>query len=169
MRFTLKRLAINALIAAIYVDLTLVTASFAYREIQFRIAEVLILLVFFRKDYLIGLSIGCFIANLFGPLGLIDAVFGTLATVASGLLIAFSKNMFIATLYPVVANGLVVGAELHFLEGLPFWLSAGTVALGEFAVVSVLGFLVFKKLRNNTMFMHMIGANQNIPLTDMAK
>ena len=161
MTLALKRLAINALIAAIYVNLTLVTASFAYRDIQFRIAEILILLVFFRKDYLFGVAIGCFLANLFGPLGLVDAVFGTLATILSGLLIAYSKRLFVATLYPVFINGLVVGAELHFLEGLPFWLTATSVAIGEFVVVSIIGYLAMRKLRNNDFFMDMIGANQN--------
>jgi uncharacterized membrane protein len=161
MTLALKRLAINALIAAIYVNLTLVTASFAYRDIQFRIAEILILLVFFRKDYLFGVAIGCFLANLFGPLGLIDAVFGTLATIASGLLIAYSKRLFVATLFPVLINGLVVGAELHFLEGLPFWLTAASVAIGEFVVVSIIGYLAMRKLRHNDFFMEMIGANQN--------
>jgi uncharacterized membrane protein len=102
------------------------------------------------------------LANLFGPLGLVDAVFGSLATLASGLLIAYSKHLFVATLYPVFINGFVVGAELHFLEGLPFWLSSLLVAVGEFAVVSVLGYLVMKKLRTNEYFMKMIAANQNL-------
>ena len=163
MTFTLKRLAINALIAAIYVNLTLVTASFAYRDIQFRIAEILVLLAFFRKDYVLGVTIGCFIANLFGPLGLVDAVFGSLATLLSGLLIAYSKRMFLATLYPVIINGIVVGAELHFLEGLPFWLTAASVAIGEFVVVSIIGYLVFRRLRHNDYFIKLMGANQNIP------
>ncbi|MFA5235305.1 MAG: QueT transporter family protein [Bacilli bacterium] len=164
MKLPLKRLAVNALIAALYLDLTLVTASFAYRDIQFRIAEIFVLLAFFRKDYLIGVTIGCFLANLFGPLGIVDAVFGSLATLASGLLIAYSKNLFVATLYPVVINGLVVGAELYFLEGLPFWLSALLVAIGEFVVVSLIGYIVINKLRTNEHFMKMIDANQNTSL-----
>jgi uncharacterized membrane protein len=164
MKLTLKRLAINALIAAIYVDLTLITASFAFRDIQFRIAEIIILLPFFRKDYIIGAAVGCFLANMFGPLGLIDAVFGTLATILSGILIAYSKRLFLASLFPVFINGAVVGAELHFLEGLPFWSSALFVAIGEFVVVSIIGYLVFKKLRNNEFFMNLIGANQNLEI-----
>ncbi len=163
MHFDLKRLAVNALIAAIYVDITLLTASFAYRDIQFRIAEVLILLAFFRKDYVIGVTIGCFIANLFGPLGIVDAIFGTLATLFSGLLIAFSKHLFVATLFPVVINGFVVGAELYFLEGLPFWLTSLFVAIGEFVVVSIFGYLIFTRLRKQEFFMKLINANQNLP------
>jgi uncharacterized membrane protein len=164
MHFDLKRLAVNALIAAIYVDITLVTASFAYRDIQFRIAEVLVLLAFFRKDYVIGVTIGCFIANLFGPLGFIDAIFGTLATLLSGLLIAYSRHLFVATLFPVVINGLVVGAELYFLEGLPFWLTSLFVAIGEFVVVSGFGYIIFTRLRKQEFFMKLINANQNLPL-----
>ncbi len=164
MNLTLKRMAINALVAAIYVNLTLVTSAFAYRDIQFRVAEILVLLIFFRKDYIFGVSIGCFLANLLGPLGIVDAVFGTLATVISGLLIAYSKRLFVASLYPVIINGLVVGAELYFLEGLPFWLTSATVAFGELIVVSLFGFLIFSKLRQQEYFLNLIDAKQNISL-----
>jgi uncharacterized membrane protein len=166
MNITIKRLAINALIAAIYVNLTLITSSFSYLNIQFRVAEILILLVFFRKDYIIGLTFGCFIANLFSPLGIYDALFGTLATLLSVILIAYSKRLFVATLYPVIINGLVVGAELYFLFDLPFWTSALTVVLGEFVVVSIFGYVIFTRLKDNDYFLQMIGANQNI---DMSK
>ena len=164
MRFDLKRIASNAIIAALYVSLTLATAGFAYRDVQFRIAEILILLVFFRKDYLFGLAIGCFLANLFGPLGFVDAVFGTLATIVSGLLIAYSKQLFLASLYPAIINGIVIGAELYFLEGLPFWLSALFVAFGELTVIAVFGYMLFSRLRRQPFFLKMIDADQNIPL-----
>jgi len=167
MRFTIKRIAVNGLIAAIYVALTLATSAFAYRDIQFRVAEILILLVFFRKDYIFGLAVGCFLANLFGPLGFIDAIFGTLATIVSGLLIAYSKRLFLASLYPAVINGLVVGAELYYLEGLPFWLSALSVALGELTVIAVFGYLIFSRLRQAPFFLKMIDANQNIGHAEM--
>lgn len=153
-----------ALVAALYIVLT-VFNPFSYGEIQFRIAEILVLLPFFRKDYAYSIIIGCFIANLFGPYALLDAVFGTLATAISVLLIAYSKNLFIATLYPVIFNGVIVGGLIYFLteNPLPIYIIMGYVALGEFVVITVLGYLLFRTLSQNKLFIDIIDANQNIP------
>lgn len=156
-----KAIANNALVAAIYVGLTLLTSSFSYMGVQFRIGEILLLLVFFRKDYSIGLILGCLIANMFSPLGLPDIIFGTLATALSVLMISVSKNIYIAALYPVVFNGLIVGAELYFVFEYPFWINAFTVALGEL-VVLIVGVIIFQIIRKKPHFMEIIGANRNI-------
>ena len=158
----IKAIANNALVAAIYVAITLITASFSYMGVQFRIGEMLLLLVFFRKDYSIGLILGCMIANLFSPLGLADVIFGTIATGLSVLMISLSKNLFISTLYPVIFNGIIVGLELYFVLQLPFWINAFTVALGEFVVVSIAGYIVFSIIRKKPRFMEIIGANRNV-------
>ena len=109
---TLRTITDNALIAATYVALTLLTSSFAYLGVQFRIAEILILLCFFRKDFIYGLCLGTLVANALGPLGIYDVLFGTLATFVSAFLVSRMKNLIVASLFPVILNGLVVGAEL---------------------------------------------------------
>ncbi|HOF43397.1 MAG TPA: QueT transporter family protein, partial [Bacilli bacterium] len=50
----MKVIVRNALIASLYVVLTVIN-PFSFESIQFRISEILILLVFFRKDYFLGL------------------------------------------------------------------------------------------------------------------
>ena len=65
-----------AIIASLYVVLTIVFSFMSYGDIQVRIAEVLVLLCFFRKDYAIGLIIGCILSNLFSPFGIIDVIIG---------------------------------------------------------------------------------------------
>ncbi|MFA5481623.1 MAG: QueT transporter family protein [Bacilli bacterium] len=157
----IQRLAINAIIASIYYILTMVTAPVSYMGIQIRIAEILVLLCFFRKDYVIGVTLGCLLANLFSPLGYWDMLFGTLATLLSGLLIGYMKHLFIAALIPVVINGFVVGAELYFLLQEPFWLNAGLVAIGEFIAVAILGYFIFLFLGKKEKFQEVISANQN--------
>lgn len=158
---TLRTITDNALVAATYVALTLLTSSFAYLGVQFRIAEILILLCFFRKDFIYGLCLGTLVANALGPLGIYDVLFGTLATFMSAFLVSRMKNLIVASLFPVILNGLVVGAELYFLLGLPFWLNAGLVAVGEFAVVSLVGVGLFSILRRNRKFLEAIRAEQN--------
>ena len=81
--FNVKNMTRLALVAAMYAVLTVVIAPLAFGEIQFRFSEVLVLLCFYRKDYALALIVGCFIANLFSPMGLMDIIFGTLATAAA--------------------------------------------------------------------------------------
>lgn len=150
-----RQLVLNGLIAALYFTITLLTANVAYHGIQFRFAEALLLLVFIDKKLTFGVLIGTFLANFFGPFGLIDAVFGTLATVVAliCMLVLASKvrpsvlNMAISGIFPTIVNALYVPLLLAFMDPtvtfeayLPIALS---VAIGEFAVVSLMGSVIF--------------------------
>lgn len=167
-KFNAHRIATIGVVAAIYVVVTIVGADLSYGPIQFRVAEALMLLCFFNKDYIFSLTIGCFIANIFSTVGLIDTVVGTSATLISAIMIyLFRKEddtvrLVICSLFPVIANGLLVGAELNLVLKLPFWLSVGEVAFGEFVCVTVLGVIVFRLLSKNKGFMKLIMAEQTI-------
>lgn len=161
MKITIKDIVSNSLIAAIYVVLTMVTYPFSYLGIQFRVAEIMVLLCFFRKDYAFGLVIGCAIANLPSAIGLVDVGFGSLATLIACLGIMFMKNLGIACLFPVVSNAFIVGFELYQFLGLPFWISVAEVAIGEFAVM-VVGYVFFMIMKRRKGFFENIRANQNI-------
>lgn len=150
-----------AIITALYVTLTIVLSFMSYGNIQFRIAEILILLCFFRKDYSIALILGCAIANFFSPLGIFDVIFGTLATAISVLFVMKSKNLVVASIFPVIFNGIIIGLELYYVLSLPLLLSMASVAIGEAVVVMVLGNLIFFKLKKNANFLELIEANQN--------
>ena len=159
-----KRIASNGIVAALYFVLTVATSAFSYGAIQVRIAEALVLLCFFRRDYVIGVTLGCLLSNIFStmPMPVLDMVFGTLATLISSLAISFMKNLFVATLFPVLANAFVVGAELYFMLQEPFWLSCLTVGIGELVAVSILGYTLFMILGRQEGILKVIGANRNL-------
>ncbi|HOA79004.1 MAG TPA: QueT transporter family protein [Bacilli bacterium] len=159
---TIRRITKLAAVAALYVAFTIIN-PFSYDMVQFRVSEVLVLLCFYRRDYGYALIIGCFIANLFGPMVLVDAFFGSLATAISVMFIARSKNIVLASLYPVVFNAVIVGLELHYFLKLPLLESMAWVALGEFVVVTTVGVILFKILEKNDGFLDFIEANQNLP------
>ena len=86
-----RRIARIGMIAAVYAAFTLITilflGSLAWGPIQFRISEALTVLALFTFDAVPGLTLGCVIANVAnmalsgtGALGLLDVVFGSLAT-----------------------------------------------------------------------------------------
>src|SRR5574344_353963 len=158
---TIRDICINAMIASVYFILTIITSPIAFMGVQFRIAEMLVFLCFFRKDYSIGLVIGCLLANLISPLGWPDIVFGTLATLLSCILVIFSKRMIFCVLFPTIINGLVVAAELYYVFELPYWMNVGLVALGE-GVVLIVGYVIFMFLIRRKDFLSLIGANQNL-------
>lgn len=146
MNKTVKWIATTAIIAAIYVVLTVVLHPLSFGMIQIRFAEGLMILICFNKKYSFALIIGCLIANLFSFLFL-DFIFGTLATVIACILMMLVKNKYIAWIFPVIANGIIVGIELYYF-GEPLVLSMLSVAAGE-AIAVLLGLLVFVLLDKN--------------------
>lgn len=151
-RISSKMLVSTALVAAVYVVLTLAVAPLSFGMIQVRISEMLVLLAFIDKRYAPGLILGCFIANCFSPFGLMDVAFGTTCTVAAMWGITrHSKTLFGASLWPVFCNSFI-GIELYFF-GDPLLLSMAAVALGEFLAVSCLGYAVFRQLMKNEILM----------------
>jgi len=145
-----KSLVFSAIVAALYAAVTIGLAPISYGPIQFRLSEILVLLAFVNRKYIPGLVLGCLLANLYSQLGVFDIIFGTLATYISVELISRTKNLFLASLWPVVVNGVVIGLLLNILFDLPLILTMGQVAFGEFVVVSIAGVMLFKTtiLRN---------------------
>lgn len=82
MKRNVQHLTQAAVIAAAYVVLTLPFAQFAFGMIQFRLAEALTVLAALTPAAIPGLFIGCLLTNILYPsgLGIIDIIFGSLAT-----------------------------------------------------------------------------------------
>lgn len=140
----------TAIVAALYAVLTMAMAPISYGMIQFRLSEVMTLLAFINPVYIAGLTLGTLIANIASQLGMADMVFGTLATFLSVFFMSKCKNIWIASLWPSIINGLIIGAMLFVLgfvpEGFGLPAAIGFVAVGEFAVVTLIGVPVFKYL-----------------------
>ena len=105
-----KYLVKAAVIAAVYIALTLLLMPISYGFMQIRIAEALTVLPAITHAAIPGLFIGCLVSNILGPYGLVDMVFGSIAT----LLAAFAtyklrKRTLLVPLPPVIANGLIIG------------------------------------------------------------
>lgn len=153
---TVKRLVRTAIIAALYVVLTLALAPISYGAVQFRVSEIMVLLAFFDPFYIVALTIGCFISNMLGPNGIADVIFGTLATFISVYAISITGkfinnnklSLIIASLWPTIFNGVIIGFMLNYLYQLPLILSITQVAIGEFVVVTIVGVPVIKLIQN---------------------
>jgi uncharacterized membrane protein len=133
-----KRLIFGAIIAAVYVVLTVVN-PLSFHAIQFRVSEILILTCFYNRSYRVPMIVGCLIANLLSPFGLLDVVFGTLATALAVIPMHRMKNIWLASWLPVFANAVIIVIMIAGVTETPPLLQIGLVGLGEFAVVTVVG------------------------------
>lgn len=166
------------LIAALYAALTcvalLLLQGLVWGPIQFRISEAVCVLALFTPAAVPGLTVGCALANLValaangtGALGLLDVVFGSVATLLGAIWCwRLRRRPALAIAGFVAANALIVPAYLPIvlqgigwytvpftsisLDGayLPMYLF-GLVATGagEAAVMYLLGLPLSRALR----------------------
>jgi len=121
----LRKILISATIAGIYAALTLAFMPISFGPVNFRISEALTLLPFFSPYAVAGVTVGCLISNLLSPYGILDMIFGTLATfIAAALTYYIGKSnlkfkRLLAPLPPVIVNAVVVGIliNLTLLKG----------------------------------------------------
>ena len=150
---SIQFIAKSAILAALYVALTWLLQPISYGPIQFRISEILILLVVFNPKYSLAMIIGCFIANIPSPLGWYDMLFGTLATALAVLPMFKVKKLPIAAALPVISNAFIVSIELGFAFDMfaptAFWFNVLTVGLGEAVVLYLIGIPIMIAISKN--------------------
>ena len=138
-------ITLAAIISALYVVLTLVSAVFGLSSgaIQIRISEALCVLTYLTPAAIPGLTTGCLVANLITGANLLDVVFGTLATFIGALGGYYLRNnKWLITIPTVIANTIIIPLVIVYGFGvtdmtLPF--IALTVCLGELISATLLG------------------------------
>lgn len=162
MKLTPKQIALAGLVAALYWVLTVASAPLSYGPVQFRISEALTVLPFFIPATIPGLFAGCLIANIFGPVGMLDIIFGPLITllaaVATRWLYHRSKPkgsvtmMSLAPLPPILFNAAGVAAYVAPAYDLHYWAVAGSVLIGQATVCYLLGMPLLFWVRSRSSF-----------------
>ncbi len=146
----------TALIAALYATLTLILAPISFGVLQFRVSEVLTVLPMFTFSAVPGLTIGCFLANCIGGMGIADVILGTMATFLAAICsYCFRRYQWLVPLPPIVFNGLIVGGYLYFLSPseATLWLSMGSVAFSETLMTYLLGIPAIHFIQYNKHFL----------------
>lgn len=158
----------GAIIAGLYVVLSLLTYQFSYLEIQCRVAEALCMTLFYTPAGAWGVCIGCFITNLFGG-SWMDTVFGTLATIVAVLttmpIVRYIKkkcgdtldikHSLLIPIPTVLVNAIIIPFVLYYGYGVSsmgsatarntvLLLMACSVGLGEIISCYVFGPIIVK-------------------------
>lgn len=162
MKFTTRKIALCGVTAGLYAAITILTASFAYGPVQFRIAEALAVLCCFEPTMVVGVTLGCFVANIFSTVSALDMVVGTLATLLACLCMVKCKKAWQAVLPNVVFNAVLIGALIAYTAAPDaFWqmflISGAQVAVGELAVMVLLGMPLFAYLKKSGLVKQLLG------------
>lgn len=140
-----------AMIAAVYVVLSVVFAPFGTKAVQVRIAEALTILPVFSSAAVPGLFVGCLIGNMLAGSILPDVIFGSLATLigALGTRALRRTHPVLGTFPPILSNMIIVPLVLRYGYGdpLPIPYMMLTVGIGEVISCGVLGMILYAALK----------------------
>lgn len=152
MKLSIRQLTLNAMIAAIYVVITIFLPS--YGPLQLRLTEMFAHLPMFNKKYSIGLVLGVAIANIRSEFGIYDIIFGTLHTALSLLIVfliikesdSLIKKMLINTaVFTVMSFILALMVSILTNEMFFFWVNyasfAASIAIVMLVTIPVILFL----------------------------
>ena len=119
MNISVRKIAYAAVVGAAYAALTMLMAPISYGNLQIRLSEALCILPYFFPSTAWGLFVGCALANLMSTAGILDVIFGSLATLIACLITAWLGKRHgpkpLACLPPVVVNGVIIGAVLAWM------------------------------------------------------
>lgn len=139
-----------ALIASLYVAVTLVLAVISFGAVQLRLAEMFNYLVLFHKRYIVAVTLGVVLANFFSPMWWVDVPVGGVATLIVLIICRLITNKMKNLVWKLVVTGVIVtasmftvAAQLMVVFDLPFWATYGTVAIGEAFSMLIGGITIF--------------------------
>lgn len=163
-----KTMAINGVIAGLYVAVSILIAPFGFLMIQLRLSEMFNHLIVFNRKYFFGIVTGVFVTNLILSPIAVDIFFGVLHSAIALSITMFTakfiKNItarmivntlvFSFTMF-IIAFQLMFFADLPEFNGIPFYTVYGTLALSEL-VVMLLGTPIFILLNKRLNFSKLI-------------
>ena len=139
----------SAMIAAIYVVITMSFSAISFGPVQFRISEALCILPYFTPAAIPGLFLGCFLSNFLYGAAALDVICGSIATLLGAIgSYALRKNKWLVCIPPIVANMAIIPWVLRFAYGSEEMIAYATVTvgIGEILAVGVLGNLLLVTL-----------------------
>lgn len=136
---TPQQIARIGVIAGLYVTFTFLLAAISFGPVQVRVSEALTLLPILYPEAIPALFLGCFLANLLGPFGAVDIIFGSLTTLVAAWLTYRFRRSVLTYLSPIICNAFIVSLYLFIFFRIPYWPTVLTIGLGESVAVLALG------------------------------
>lgn len=136
-----------AIFVALYVATTVLN-PIGSGFIQFRISEVLLIIPFIDRRFVVPAIIGVGVANIFSPLGLIDVGVGlSIAVIAYGLVTRI-PNIYAVIIAYAVLCGLIVGSALSYVYGVPYLYAFASVSASQLLIGFIALPLIYRLQRS---------------------
>lgn len=139
-----------SLVTALYVAITLFLAVISFGVVQIRLSEMFNYLAIYNKRYILAVTLGVMLANLFSPLGLIDVVVGGLSTFIVLVIVHYVTKKIQHPIWKFIVTGLIcsfsmftIAGQLALLFDAPFWATWLAIAIGELVSMSVGGVIMY--------------------------
>jgi uncharacterized membrane protein len=146
---------LTAVFAAVYAVGVVGLAQISFLPFQVRVADALLpLAMIFGWPAVIGLTIGAFVANVFGGLGPIDMFGGAIANFfATFLAWRIARNRpkpwgLVGVVVEIVVVSLLVGSYLSYLFAIPIAVAWADVMLGSVIAIGILGSILYFAARD---------------------
>lgn len=150
-RSAVSELAKTALIAGLYVAVTVLFSVISFGAIQLRLSEMFNYLALYNKRYVVAVTAGVVLANFMSPTWILDVPIGGIATLLVLLLCRrATRNIKNDALKMGVTASIfalsmfTVAGQLSIMLGFPFWLTYFTVGVGELLSMTVGGMIMYQ-------------------------
>ncbi|WP_156304552.1 QueT transporter family protein [Lysinibacillus sp. FJAT-14745] len=149
-RTSVTELTKTALVAALYVAITVLLSVISFGAIQLRLSEMFNYLALYNKRYVLAVTLGVVLANFMSPTWVLDVPIGGIATFLVLILCRrVTKNIsneivkMVITALIFAISMFTVAGQLTILYDLPFWATWFTVGIGELLSMTVGGMTIY--------------------------
>ncbi|MEB2299398.1 QueT transporter family protein [Lysinibacillus xylanilyticus] len=149
-RTSVTELTKTALVAALYVAVTVLLSVISFGAVQLRLSEMFNYLALYNKRYVLAVTLGVVLANFMSPTWILDVPIGGIATFLVLILCRRVTKNITNDLVKMVITALIfalsmftVAGQLTILYDLPFWATWFTVGVGELLSMTVGGMTIY--------------------------
>jgi hypothetical protein len=150
-----KDIALTSVFSALYATLVIALAPISYGPLQLRVADAIIpLAMAFGWPVVAGATMGCFVGNFYGQLGVLDYILGPMANLLAGTVVYLLRSRpLLASSIGALPIGIIVGSYLWTffpppeVFALPEWLAMiVSITLSTLIVMGLLGYILYKSV-----------------------
>ncbi|WP_306796003.1 QueT transporter family protein [Lysinibacillus sphaericus] len=149
-RMSVSELTKTALVAALYVAVTVLLSVISFGAVQLRLSEMFNYLALYNKRYVYAVTLGVILANFMSPTWIVDVPIGGIATFLVLVLCRSITKRIANDIVKMVVTALIfavsmftVAGQLTILYDLPFWATWFTVGVGELLSMTVGGLTIY--------------------------
>jgi len=145
-RKTTLYVSLTATFAALYAAGVVALAPISFQVFQVRVADALLpLAILFGWPAVLGFSVGAFVANFFGGLGVVDVLGGSVANFLATYTAwkigqrRSRTSWLVAVAMEILVVTVIVGSYLSYLFQMPLEIGLLGILLGSFVAIGLIG------------------------------